>query len=199
MVVPSYYQHELELVGGSNPLGRPNFLLWWTGNARPDSPVLPILDNPSWALLEWHPASDAGAPILWPGEELGPYPARGFYDVLQTFWDKGEPARLDSAPLNLHVLRHMVRIALDIREHNMARRMREIETYREREQAAQRERIADCLEDSMPAFGEAASYRLQQGASTALSRRIEQIRSNLGHSDAFARRMPRASSIVPSA
>jgi hypothetical protein len=199
MRAPEHYQRELALAGGTNPHGQANFILWWTGIPRTDAPVLPIADRPSWALLEWHPATDAGAPATWPGAELGPYPHRGFYDVLQTFWEGAEPACLDSAPLNLSVLRRMVWVALNIRAHNLAKRMAAIKDMRTHAATAQRERIADCLQDAMPAFGEAASYRLQQGASTALAQRIEQIRKNLAHSDTFSSRMPRATSIVPSA
>jgi hypothetical protein len=191
MQAPDLYQRELELLGGLSPSGSPNFILWWTGNPHPNAPMLPILDSPSWALMEWHPAEDAGSPYTWPGAELGPYPSRGFYDLLQPFRNGAEPALLDSAALNLNVLRRMARFRINLKQHSLIQRRIAMRDMRDKHQQAQQDRIADALQDAMPAFGEAASYRLNPGATTALARRIEQIRANLPHTDRFSREMPR--------
>jgi hypothetical protein len=153
--------------------------------------MLPILDTPSWALMEWHPAEDIGSPVNWPGTELGPYPSRGFYDVLQPFRYGPEPIMLDTQPLNLNVLRRWVRSVLTLRRDSLIQRRIAMRDAEEHKNAEQRGRIADALQDAMPAFGESASYRLNPGATTALSRRIEQIKQNLPHTNDFSQRMGR--------
>jgi len=139
--------------------------------------------------MEWHPPVDAGHPELWPGEVLGPYPNRGYYDILQPFRRGSEPSTLDSAELNVSILRQMVRMMLKIRDDSMAKRM---EAFKERDRLdseARQKQIADILHDGMPAFGkaEAISYRGNPGTTTTLKKRIEQIYQNLSHSNEFSR------------
>lgn len=188
---PDLYRKELSLQGGFNPYGEPNFILHWGGNAicrpgLPDTLLAPWLD--CWVLAQWRPANDFGVPIQWLSDLLeAPYPSRGLYVIIQTFHNGTEPAMLDSPALNVQVLKGMVHVVKTHESDDFNKRMLTARAFKDKELAAQRARIADCLEAAAPAFGESASFNGQRNCNTALAQKMEQIERNYPFVEAFRR------------
>lgn len=195
---PEHYQHELTLQGGLNPFGEPRFILHWGENpiirtGMPDCLLAPWLD--CWVLAEWRPPLDFGLPTTWDGEDVGPYPSRGAYMIMQVFRYGQTPAMLDTAPLNINVLRRMVHYIKTHQGDSMATRMLNVMDIEERRQAEQREKIADCLEDAVPKFGDTASFSRQQNCNTSLKQRMDKIERHLPYADLLRRQLPKRLSI----
>lgn len=180
MDCPRHYQDALTLAGGRNPYGEPRFILQWgeTPVRRrlcPDE-LIAHRKMRCWALCEWRPASDY--PLQsWP--EGLPYPASGRYEPVQVFRDGQEMVPLDSDALNVNVLRMMVRHIMESYTMRMAEKYRAFAQMEQDRKDAQREKIADCLSASLPAFQGAASYARNHGTRTAVEKKIEQLENNL--------------------
>lgn len=199
---PDVYKRFLKKIGGSTDYGDARFILIWGENRsvtqlKIPQPFLAPYFN-CWILAEWHPPEDFGAPSDWM-PELGRYPSRGGYVPLAVFrTPKQEPVMLDTKDLNLEVLRLWVHTALKHEHDKLSDRMRVFDDNQRAREEAKQKRIADLLQDSMPAFGmaESVSFHGQQNCNPVLKQKMEQIERSMPYAREFFRRMPRRTSIV---
>ncbi len=195
MDTPALYTKTLRLLGGDNPYGEPNFILHWGNNplrrkrGEPQR-LLPGQSLPYWALMMWYPPDEYGSPMMWPPDS-GPYPTYGRYEAVQTFRRDGEPARLDSAALNLRVLSYMI---WTVKRRMHDRLVKRHAAWREIQAEKSRQRmnlIADCLKGSSPRFTDAVSYCGQKNVKSEVQRRMEIIEENERQLRRQAALMPR--------
>lgn len=198
---PERYQKFLAKVGGKNDFGEPNFILIWGENRTIDQLALP---RPfiapyfnCWVLAKWYPAEEFGSPSDWM-PELGPYPSRGGYIPLAVFrTPKQEPVKLDSSDLNFQVLELWIFTALKHEHDRISQRMAAYDEHRRRIEEARVNRIADLLQDAVPAFGtaEAVSFHGQANCNPALKQKMEQIEKTMPYAMSFFKRLPKRTSI----
>lgn len=198
---PEHYKRFLKRVGGLNEFGEPSYILIWGENRTIDQLALP---QPflapyfnCWILAEWRRPEDFGSPSDWL-DEMGPFPSRGGYIPLAVFRnEKREPAKLDTRDLNLEVLRMWIYFSLKHESDRLAERKSFMKDQMDKREKAQQERIADLLQDSVPAFGmaESVSFHGQANCNPALKQRMEQVEKSMKYAKQFFRRAPKGSSI----
>ena len=198
---PERYKRFLSKVGGLNPFGEPSFILIWGENQTIDQLAIPqSFLNPyfnCWILAEWQGPEEWGSPSDWP-KDLGEFPSRGGYVPLAVFRnDQREPVKLDTKDLNFEVLQMWIYHALKHEHDRISERKVFMEDQIRKREDAKQQRIADLLQDSVPAFGatDTMSFHGQQNCNPALKQKMEQIEKMIPYSRSFFKNVPRGTSI----
>ena len=190
MDAPTHYKRSLLAWGGTNLYGEPRFVLHWGPDLvhRRVAPAEHISFPPPqcWCLCEWLPAEEYGSEDSWP-KEL-PYPSAGRYEPIIRFENDGVPLQLDTRFLNLRVLNMMVYHTKKHRYDSLMKRKAALQEMREREEKAERDRIADCLHDAVPQWTDAVSYRGQTNTHSATQKKVEEIEQGYRNAWRFRQR-----------
>lgn len=195
---PPEYKRFLAKFGGLNPLGDPRFSLIWDAGAISGIPIPdefrePYLDR--WFLCEWMSPEDFGPPALW-GKELGPYPSRGAYVPIYMFQDNGKPIMVDSQFLNLNALAMLLSIIMKHRHDSLQKRFAELKSERDQIDAEETKRLADMLENSVPAYLGPASFRGQRNVNSVVVQKMEQVEKIIDFARNFRKRFGRGLSQI---
>lgn len=172
----------LREAGGLNQYGGANILLVWGEHAGEDTGkgiVPPQNGLPCWNLCVWHPAEDAGPPSAWREDLGGRYPSEGFYEIVQPMYRTidGKVDKIEALTPSIHILEAMV---WNLKKHQYdshEARQRAFRLHKERKEREQLDRIADVLQDSMPAFGGVESF--SGVPNTVVRKRMEMIERQL--------------------
>jgi hypothetical protein len=198
---PEDYKRFLKGVGGVNPYGDPAFILLWGENQTinqlkiPQPFIAPYFN--CWILAEWHSAEDWGSPSDWL-DELGPYPSRGGYTPLAVFRNqKREPVKLGTRDLNFEVLQMWVYLALKHEHDRISERLAFYEDVKRKEEESRISRIADLLQEAVPAFGlaESVSFSGQGNCNSSLKQKMDEIERMIPAARKFFSRSPRGMSV----
>jgi hypothetical protein len=210
---PTRYVDELRRAGGQNPFGAPRFILFWgqtlkkkigiqRWTARSASGIsvgsydaLVGLNVPSWHLAEWRPPEKWGAPELWESGILGPYPARGDYEILQVFCQKKIVSgilKFDVWPLDLKLIRLMISIVEKHRSDSLLERKRYMAEQQAKKESAECDTIADCLADSLPLTSDG---RVNYDHPLVV-KKMEQIERNRRNVLRFVHQRPKGTSVA---
>lgn len=177
MKTPEAYQRPLLNGGGRNIYGEPNLILAWGGDPVVRSgcqdQILPLGLNNCWCLLLWRPAEEFGAPELW-SVDMGAYPSRGLYMVVQAFRYSGKTATLDSPVLNPHVLSLAAKVIMENIDATLATRDRIIRDHLDKEQKEWADKIEDIVL-AAPPLGEMVSYAGQKNCNSVIQQKMDQI------------------------
>lgn len=176
MHTPEHYQKELTVGAGLNPYGEPNLLLVWGRDpiVRKGAPAQRLSDEfECWCLVMWQPAEEFGPPELWP-RDMGPYPSRGQYVIVQAFKYSGNVARLDSPVLCPRVLRLAAKVITDNRESTLATRAKVIDGLLSSQQKEWADKIDDIVRDAAP-LGEVVSFAGQKNCNSVIQQKMDQI------------------------
>lgn len=119
----------------------------------------------------------------------------GGYAELQQFRYKITPALLDSEALNVRVVVMMAAMAERTRHQFLEMRKKVLERRKEREDKETQDRLANYLEDRMPAYRDAVSYSGQRIKQSVVQQKMEQIEKNLSRTDRLAALRGRGSMI----
>lgn len=175
---PPEYTEFLRRIGGANPFGEPNFILFWGQTFVPRSVGKNMLlghNRPCWNLAMWRPAEEWGTLEAWDYHSLGEYPSRGAYDLIQPFYRSLGKDGIEAAPLHMLSLEMMVHVIQEHKKDSPQQRLQAMRDAKAKHDQELGTRIADTLEESVPAFGEAASFSGQQNTKTVLQQKIEQL------------------------
>lgn len=173
---PESYRAALRLAGGDNLYGEPRFkLVWGTEPIRrsgsPDQLLGEAFD--CWCLIQWRPPEDFGIPETW-APDMGPFPARGLYIILQAFRYSGVRSALDSPTLNPEALRMAVRFALESEEMTLATRERILKEHLSLEDRRRLDLIEDKIRDARP-IGDVVIGAGKHSGTSVIGKKLDQI------------------------
>lgn len=196
MPTPRDYAEHLKLIGGTNHLGEPRFILWHPPEYNPRIVFPPPYHAPYdgyWTLCDYHGRKDFGLESEWLYEDWGAFPYTGGYLPLQRFGG-AEPCQLDSEVLNKDVLSLWVWVTLKHEHDSIEKRTKMFKEVQDERRAKEIEHMARKLEDCCPAFGTAAASGYGP-KNNAVEQKIEEMEKYMKNVWDFKRRFPKNLSI----
>lgn len=194
--VPEWFREAVALAGGKNRFADPNVRVVWSQSPEAliviDGKLRPEYEGvPCWLLQSWDAPEVYGSPEMWfrdnkdpqTGRQLfGDFPWKGRYRTLQPLILRevvNGKLVVESLPLSsfiLNVMIPLIRQAADVSVEKQRAAMKELE---DRKGAEQEARIADALQNAMPAFDGAAFSARTGYCTTTLQRKVYQIEQNM--------------------
>lgn len=195
LTCPEVYQDRLARIGGLNRFGQPNFIIVWsqTHTSRRASvdgnyeDYLTDFNVPGWVLKQWRAPEEYGTPELYYIQNydeatglclLGEYPYRGRYETIESFKCKtlvNGRLIVEFMPLNSMILDMIVPIIMQAKDVSLQRQKAAFMALEEKKKQAETDRIADALQDAMPAFTEPVSFGGQGCRTSLIDKKVEQI------------------------
>jgi hypothetical protein len=158
---------------------------------------------PAWCLLQWTDATIFGTPESFYVSmldadtnlsDLGEYPYNGKYVLLYSMcWRdmSSGKMRIEAMPLNSFVLDTVVPIILEAREISWEKTKEALKGIKEKEDAADLNRIEDCMRDARVAFKGPTSYARQGCHTHYIDKKVEQMTRNWNRMIANAKTLGR--------
>jgi hypothetical protein len=209
---PEEYAEFLRRIGGTNIYGEPNFIVFWgqtltvkRGRQRwsygsvsvGTYDVLLGNDEPCWMLAEWQAPTESI--VTWDYDLLGPYPHRGFYDIIQKFsrkWMEKGTLHIEPDPLNRQMLRLFVETVKKHKHDSLAKRMSFMQAVKEQREREMQDKICDRLQDATPEWLDSVSYSGQVNKHGVIQQKIEQIERNMKHAEQVRKEHPLSHSVA---
>lgn len=189
---PEWFTEELTRIGGKNRFGGPNFDVVWSECAtieRDGQTVLQCPGPPCWLLREWNPPEVYGPPETWDSLDTGEaWPQFGKYEIVQPFRASqvlnGKLVH-EPMPLARLILDMVVPIILAARDYTQEKCRLALQEQKEREEKARENKIADALQDAMPAWLGPVSYARQKLRTSLIDKKAHEIQKQWQHAMAF--------------
>lgn len=174
--VPSYLQEVLTNKAGKNLFGEPRLLLVWGGDPIkrencPDQYLGPGFE--CWCLMLCREAEELGPPELWP-RDLGPYPNRGLYMIVQAFQYSGNRLDLDNPIFSPQRFSLIAETIMDNIEVTLETRDRILRDHLSRNQQKLVDQIEAACRNAYP-IGDALSYSGQKNCNSAVQQKMDEI------------------------
>jgi hypothetical protein len=211
-ICPEEFQQRLTEVGGTNTYGDPNFVLSWSQGGDDNAlyraggaweieglpsyvgyrDLLKGGGTPSWALLQWHPASHYGTPESYyvmnydpqTGlQDLGEYPYSGRYEVLYNLrWSerRGNKLFFEAMPLNSFLLETVIPIITQAKDISWEKTKAALQDQKDKEDRADISMIEDVMHDNkVPFGGNPVSYTKQGCRTSLIDKKVEMMTRNM--------------------